>query len=101
MEKFKGGSVIFNDYFLIEVKDNEAMFYYQPNVNRFYERKRLISIGEIEEDDEETLEPFYWIPVFNWDKKVKNHLLRKSWVTQEMIDYIETSINKQKQNTKC
>ena len=93
MKKFMSGSPVFNDYFTIEIKNNEAIFYYEPVVNRFHEKRRLISIGEMEEDDEE-LQPFYWIPIFNWDEQVKNHLLRKSWVTQEMIDYIETNINK-------
>lgn len=92
MKKFRSNSQVFNDNFFIEVKNDEAIFYYEPVVNRFHEKRRLISIGEMEEDDEE-LQPFYWIPIFNWDEQVKNHLLRKSWITKEMIDYIEQKIN--------
>lgn len=93
MKKFISGSIIDDDKILLEVKDDAALFYYEKQVEYFNFRRDLVKKGEREEDGE-TLGPFYWIPVFNWDEQVKDHLLRKSWVTQEMINYIEKNINK-------
>jgi hypothetical protein len=85
----------FNNDITIMVKDDAAFFYKQEDIRWFEHRKILVSEGMIE-DNEDVLEPFYWLPVTNWDEQVQKHLLKKYWVRQEMLDYIEEELNKLK-----
>lgn len=84
----------FNNDISVKVEDGAAFFYSQSDINYFHHRDRLIKEGLVSDDEEAELNPFYWIPVENINDQVRNHLLKKSWFRKEMLDYIESELNK-------
>jgi hypothetical protein len=93
MKRFITDAKFHNDI-TVNVKDGAAYFYLQEDIRYYEHRKHLIEEGFIE-DDKETINPFYWLWVAHWNEQVQNHLIKKSWIKQEMLDYIEEQINKQ------
>lgn len=77
----------------IDISDIAVYFYLQEDIRAENHRKHLVEEALIE-DSGETINPFYWFFKLRWDEDTKKHLLKKYWITQEMIDYIETNINK-------
>jgi len=82
----------------IDISDIAVYFYLQDDIRNENHRRHLIEEGFIE-DSGETINPFYWFFKSRWDDDMKQHLLKKSWVRQEMVDYIEQEINKQIKTT--
>jgi hypothetical protein len=79
----------------INVSEISVCFYLQNDIRLENHRKHLIEEGFIE-DSGETINPFYWFFKARWNDDMKQHLLKKSWVRQKMLDYIEEEINKLK-----
>ena len=77
----------------IDISDIVVYFYLQEDIRAEQHRKHLVEEAFIEESGR-TINPFYWFFKVRWDEDLKQHLLKKNWITQEMIDYIETNINK-------
>lgn len=75
----------------IDISDIAVYFYLQEDIRAENHRKHLIEEAFIE-DSGETINPFYWFFKVRWDEDLKQHLLKKKWITQEMIDYIEQKI---------
>lgn len=75
----------------IYISDIAVYFYLQEDIRAENHRKHLIEEAFIE-DSGETINPFYWFFKARFDEDLKKHLLKKNWITQEMIDYIEQKI---------
>ena len=75
----------------IDISGIAVYFYLQEDIRVENHRKHLIEEAFIE-DNGETINPFYWFFKVRWDEDLKQHLLKKNWITQEMIDYIQQKI---------
>ena len=77
----------------IKVDTETITFYFDSDITRFNEMKE----DEMLQDDDIQEEPtyFYWIGVEDFKKDKEhwiNHMMRKNWFTQEMLQYINNNI---------
>lgn len=94
MRTFTNGNPHDTRPIVIKVDKEHILFYFQSEIDRFYER---IYEDDDYDDTEEEKEPnyFYWIGIDDWndvDRNFVDHMKRKAWFTRDMIFYINEQI---------
>ena len=90
---------------IIKITDDYIYFYFEREYFRQIEWFNSKEDWELEEISQENLTPseFYGFEKDRWNhpqEHFPSHMMRKTWFTQKMLDFINKNVNEQHSHTK-